>query len=253
MTAILIASSMLIYWRARLSSRIKRIKQWLHEVFVGTGDFRAVYFWAATVPLAIIVFIPWMASHLPPYLPYVPAGGLLIGFIVCNFSAFSRASVRAEAAAQRLSGLSIDLTSVAAGEHVCPKDITASGVEAHHSVVIDLTLAVRNHDGSNASSIELVTCTTNLQPEPCDEVYFRSDLYNNIREHHRSYRSVPAGVIRQLGAVVVCHLPISETHISATKVTGVVELRDNRKTPFMVSFSSDLIKNPVTLERSRFR
>jgi len=39
-----------------------RLKQWFHEVFVGAGAFRAVYFWAVTVPLAIIVLVPRVSA-----------------------------------------------------------------------------------------------------------------------------------------------------------------------------------------------
>jgi hypothetical protein len=178
------------------------IKKWLHEVFGGKGDFRAVYFWI-TVPLTIIGliigliirFIPGMAQHWLNYVLYAPFLGVLIGFIVCSFKAFSRATVRAEVAEQQLRGLglSIDVKSVTAGEHVYPKDMR-SGVKAHHSVVIDLALAVRNHDGVNTSSIELVNCTTDLRSEPCDQLAFERGIYNNIVEDEPGCRTIPRGV-----------------------------------------------------------
>jgi hypothetical protein len=55
-------------------------------------------------------------------------------------------------------------------------------------------------------------------------------------------------VIRPLAVRVLYNLPISATHISATKVTGVLEVRDNRKTPLAIPFSSVLIKNPVQVD-----
>lgn len=227
-----------------------RTKQWLRQIFGSKGDFRAVYF-LITVPLAIIGPIVGSILTMPPhwltYLLYAPFLGVLIGFIVCSFTAFSRAHDRAEAAERRLSGLSIDVTSVTAGEYVYPKDIMAPRVKAHHSVVIELALAVRNHDGENTCSIELLNCTTDLRSEPCDKLGFERGIYNNIVEDEPGCRTIPNGVIRPLVVSVLYNLPISATHIAATKVTGVLELRDNRKTPLTVPFSSDLTKNPVQL------
>jgi len=222
-----------------------RIERWSREVFLGAGTFRAVYFWAVTVPLAIIVLSPRVASHLPTYLQYTPACGLLVGFVVCNIAAFDRVNARAEAAECRLKGLSIDLKSATAGEHVYPRDVASGRIKAHHSVVIELVLTVRNHDGGNASSIELVKCATDLQSGSCDDFVFQRDIYNNVVEDDPTCRTIPSGAIRSLVVTVLHQLPISATHISAMRVNGELQLRDNRKTPLIVPFSSELAKNPI--------
>ncbi len=224
-----------------------RIKTWFHEVFGSKGDFRAVYFWI-TVPLAIlgiiVRFIPSLASHLPTLLLYLPASGFVLGFIVCVSTAFNRASARADAAEQQLRGLSIDLQSVTAGEYVSPEDI--GGVKAHHYVVIALPLVVRNHDGGHDSSIELVSCTTNLRSTPCDRVFFETPtIYKNFPEQQSRHRAISAGDIRDLLVTAFFEFPISNTHLAATEVTGELELRDNRKISLTVPFSTSIIKNAV--------
>jgi hypothetical protein len=230
-----------------------RIRRWLYEVFIGAGAFRAAYFWILIVlwiiGAIIIRLTPWgatnWASHWPIWSVYLPAGGLLIGFVICNVAAFSRACDRADAAEQQLRGLSIDLRSAAAGEHVYPEDI--GGAKAHHVIVIELQLVIRNHDGVSDSTVELVSCTTNLRSAPCDRMFFA----HTISELDSLHRAISAGDIRPLQVTAVCDFPISKTHIPATEVTGVLELRDNRKMPLTVPFSTTIIKNPVQVDRDR--
>lgn len=234
-----------------------KTKQMLHDTFGSKGNFRAVFFWI-TIPLTIIGiaarFIPRLAPHLPTLLNllvYLPVFGFALSFIICTFKAFSHAGDRADAAEQRLKNISVELESKSAGEYVYPKDIVG-GVKAHHSVVITLTLIVRNHDGMSEGSIELVRCTTDLQTSPCERVGFETPvIYKGFTEHDSDHRAISAGDIRRLVVTAICDLPIAKTHIAATNVAGILTLMDNRKTPLAVTFSTPLIKNPVQHDRNR--
>ena len=233
------------------------IKQMLHDTFGSKGNFRAVFFWI-TIPLTIIGiaarFIPRVAPHLPTLLAllfYLPVFGFALSFIISTFKAFSHAGDRADAAEERLKNISVELVSESAGEYVYPKDIVG-GVKAHHSIVITLTLVVRNHDGVSAGSIELVRCTTDLPTSPSTRVCFETPvIYKNVSEHDPDHRAISAGDIRRLVVTAICDLPIAKTHIAATNVGGLLTLIDNRKTPMSVTFSTSLIKNPVQHDPNR--
>lgn len=143
---------------------------------------------------------------------------------------------------QRLQNLSIELMSVEAMETLHPEN--SPSIPAYHRVYIDFTLKASNGDGQNASTIEPVACASDLRSNgQCDRLGFNENVYDNLVERDLFYRRIPAGAIRFVTLRAVYDLPMSDSHILATKLSGILTLRDNRGTLLpTVPFVADLAK-----------
>ncbi len=142
---------------------------------------------------------------------------------------------------QRLHNLSIEFVSVKAVESLCPKD--TPGRKADHRVFIDFILRVRNGDGQNTSTVELVACTSDLRGNgECDRLGFEVEVHDHVVERSLVYRTIPPGTIRQVAARAVYDLPVSDSCVPATRLKGSLTLKDNRGVMLPLSFTADLEK-----------
>lgn len=225
-----------------------RPKKWFQEVF--GGGFRAAYFWTTTgLTLLGLVAGFLLGPRFRPalYIAALPLLAFLVGFIYSNVDAFSRAVARAESAENKLTGLSLEIESASAGEHIHIKDDLYDG-PVHHHVVIDVRLMAVNRDGQNTSSIQLLACNNNLEHGQLDQLYFVAEVHQTSLEKDPRTRVIANGAMRPLHVIAVYSFSPVEKYIEQTNVNGSLRLRDNRGTAFDVPFSASLIKNPIRTE-----
>jgi hypothetical protein len=93
-----------------------------------------------------------------------------------------------------------------------------------------LTLKVRNGDGQNTSTVELVICFSDLgDPGECDRLGFVQGVHEGILEDDELCRTITRGAIRHVVLRAICALPISDSFAPATELKGNLVLRDNRR------------------------
>jgi hypothetical protein len=215
----------------------------------------AVYSFLTAPPPYVDIQLP--LSFVPPKLPLTWAAIIvLVGIIFIVFEggyrlrkaeqAQERQDKKAteeayETLQHRLQNLSVELVSAEAVEAFSQKDTFVG--QPYHRVSIDLTLKVGNGDGQNTSTIEPVTCESNLRSDgKCDRMGFNDGVYGNVVERDFLFRTIPPGTIRLVTLRVVYDLPMSDP-LPVTKLKGNLTLKDNRGTLLpSVSFSTDLRK-----------
>ncbi len=200
---------------------------------------------------------PFVDIHLPLFfvLPKLPLAWAAV--IACAGIAFivfeggyklrqtetGQAEKKREVLQQRLQNLSVELVSAEAVEAFSQKDTFVG--QPYHRVSIELTLKVGNGDGQNTSTIEPVSCTSDLRSDgKCDRMGFTDDVYGNVVERDFQFRTIPPGITRLVTLRAAYDLPMSDP-LPVTKLKGDLTLRDNRGTLLpSISFSTDLRKGP---------
>lgn len=144
-------------------------------------------------------------------------------------------------------GVIIEVKAATSGEHVYPYDTVASG-PAHHNIVIELELAVRHRDSRESGTLEIVDCHTDISDATLVRLSFLGDPTSPVDRPPGRYRNFAPGEIRPIIANAVYSLPVSQTHIPETRVTGHLEFVDNRATRYSVAFTAEVVKNKVGSE-----
>ncbi len=207
-----------------------RIKAWFHDVFVEGGWFQRLYFWTMA-PLAVLGGlagrIPYLAAHLPLYIRFAPLCAFLVGLVVCNVTAYSRAVARAELAEEKLNGISVDLVG-------CEARLRTQDELAR--VSIGLRLRARNHSDMPCG-LELVACTSDLRPlqSECDDFGF--DGKADATGHRDSAcKALNAGGIHTFTVRAYYNFADKNDVLSVDRLSGFLTLKDNReelkKVPF---------------------
>ena len=226
-------------------------REWIRDVFVGTGRIQRLYFFGSTFPLAVIGVlagkVPYLATHLPMFVRMAPACALLVGFLRSNVAAYSQQRDRADAAEAKLDGFAVDLLE-AAGD-LCTRADTAT-------LQLGFRVAARSRS-QVGRTLELESCVVEIAPQEsreCDRLIFAEGAdYNGSRD--LSCRVLDAGAIRKLKVRADYELPASVT--TNEFVTGILKLADNhgqsRSIPFRIQVQRRSTGEPTTAHIFEYR
>lgn len=160
----------------------------------------------------------------------------------CSYSAYDRLHKRIVELEDLLTGLVVDIAQVHAGEYVYPYQ-TPYSEDPHHSLVVEFRLILRNRDGRTPTTTQLTGCSIDAHSAKLKSLEFAGDP--NTIERAGLYRTVDAGITREVIVIAEFELPISHTHIAATRVCGKLSMTDTRGGTYAKDYSAELLKNPV--------